>query len=379
VKILELCLSPDLGGLELYMYRCARELSRSHEVLSVVAADGRLPGYLNRDGLALEQLQRGNKALPLRTARRLAGIIDREGVDLLHVHWGKDLALAALAKRFSRRKPKLVYTRQMQITRPKRDFYHNFLFGQVDRIITITRALAEDMQRFLNPAYAERITPLYYGVPAPEQALSADERAALRAEMGVAGGMFLVGLFGRIKHYKGQHLLVEAVTRARASGLNIGALIVGRAMEEEYLADLKHQVRERGLEQAIVFKDFVDNPQALMRACDAVALTTIEETFGLVLVEAMRAGVAVVGSDKGGVPEIIDHGHTGLLFKSGDAADLADQLGVMSQDPDLLARLALSGKAKADRLFDEASHFRELEKIISRTAMAQELISETAR
>lgn len=364
MKILELCLSPDLGGLELYMYRCARELSRDHEVLSVVAPQSRLLEYLSRDGLPCQEQERGNKGLPLLTARRLARIIDREAIDLLHVHWGKDLALAAFAKRFSRRKPKLVYTRQMQITRPKRDPYHNFVFGQVDRVITITRLLADDMRRFLNPAYADRITPLYYGVPAPEGELSSEERTELRANMGFNNEIFLVGLFGRIKHYKGQHLLVEAVARARASGLNIGALIVGRAMEEGYLAGLKRDVSERGLEQAIVFKDFVDNPQALMRACDAVALTTVEETFGLVLVEAMRAGVAVVGSDRGGVPEIIDHGDTGLLFKSGDAADLADRLGVISHDSDLCARLALGGKEKADRLFDEADHFRELESLL---------------
>lgn len=365
MNILELCLSPDLGGLELYMYRCARELGHTHKVLSVVAPDARLVEYLERDGLAFEQVQRGNKGLPLLAARRLARIIDENGIELLHVHWGKDLALAAFAKRFSRRKPKVVYTRQMQITRPKRDFYHNFLFGQVDRIITITNVLAEDMRRFLNPAYADRITPLYYGVPAPEEDMDAGEREGLRGELGFGNETFLVGLFGRIKKYKGQHLLVEAVARARAEGLNVGALIVGRAMEEEYLAGLKRDVVERGLERSIIFKDFVDDPQALMRACDLVALTTVEETFGLVLVEAMRAGVAVVGSDRGGVPEIIEHGETGLLFRSGDADNLADQLSVLSRDRDLLARLALAGKAKADRMFDETSHFRALDGLLS--------------
>ena len=365
MKILELCLSPDLGGLELYAYRCAATLGERHESLSVIAEGALLQPRLEREGLAYRPLKASFRPLPLFAARRLARIIDAEGIDILHMHWGKDLALAALAKRLSRRKPKLVYTRQMQITRPKRDVYHDFLYRQLDLVITITKALAEDMRRFLNPALAERIVPLYYGVAAPKQDIDAQARARLRAEHGIGESTFLIGLFGRIKHYKGQHLLVETMERAVAEGLDVAALIVGRAMEPAYLADLKRRCAEGPLAQRVHFLDFVDEPQALMQACDAIALTTVEETFGLVLVEAMRAGVAVIGSDRGGVPEIIDHGETGLLFRSGDAEDLLTQIRRLAMAPELCRRLAVAGREKADRMFDEALHFPRLEALFA--------------
>ncbi len=360
MKIIELCLSPDLGGLELYMYRCCRELGKSAEVIPLVNAEGRLHERLQREGMNPLAFSRRSRALPLLAARRLARLIDKEGVDILHLHWTKDIPLAAFAKAFSRRKPMLVSTRQMQITRPKKDPYHDFLYRQLDLNITITEALAKDMRTFLNPAYAERVVPLYYGVAPPQTFLEEAARRVLRSELGVDEETFLVGLIGRIKHYKGQHLLVEAIGKALDDGEDVAALIVGHAMEQEYLDGLKRQVAENGWQQRIVFRDFVEQPQRLMQACDAVVLTTVEETFGLVLVEAMRAGVAVVGSDRGGVPEIIDHEETGLLFRSTDAEDLYRQLQRLWQDRTFCAQLAASGKEKADKVFDEEKHFAML-------------------
>ncbi len=365
MKILELCLSPDLGGLELYMYRCCRELGKNAEVIPVVNAEGRLYKRLQDEGLQPRTLERKNRSLPLFAARHLARLIDAEQVDIVHIHWTKDIPLAALAKVFSRCKPMLVSTRQMQITRPKRDFYHEFLYSQIDLNITITKALADDMRGFLNPAYADRVVPLYYGVAPPREFLDTDARHTLRTELGIGDSTFLVGLFGRIKHYKGQHLLVEAIGRALENGEDVAALIVGHAMEDDYLADLKRQVQENGWQERILFRDFVEQPQRLMQACDAIALTTVEETFGLVLVEAMRAGVAVIGSDRGGVPEIIDHEKTGLMFRSTDADDLYTQLHRLWQDRAFCTDLAVAGKEKADRLFDEVEHFSSLSQLLT--------------
>ncbi len=370
MKVLELCLSPDLGGLELYMYRCVTSLQQGDEVVAVVAPHSRLEQRLQVDGITPYLLNWRNKALPLLAARRLAAIIDREAVDVVHMHWGKDMALAAFAKRFSRRKPRLVSTRQMQITRPKRDFYHNFIYRQVDLNITITRSLAEAMRDFLPPSCRERVTPLYYGVAAPQDFIDSEQRDAMRAEMGVSQQTFLVGLIGRVKRYKGQHLLVEAVERLLAEDEDVAAVIVGHAMEEGYLRDLKQRVKQQKLEQRIIFRDFTDNVQQLMQACDTVVLTTVEETFGLVLVEAMRAGVAVVGSNRGGVPEIIDHGTTGLLFESGSSESLYQQLRRYYDEPSLRVSLAQAGKCFADEQFDEQHHFPALRGLLQQVVSA---------
>jgi glycosyltransferase involved in cell wall biosynthesis len=359
MKVLQLCLSPDLGGLELYMLRSARALrARGHSVVGAIAPHGRLAAYFVEEGFDVVQPRPALRIAPLLAAWRLARFIDREGIDLIHMHWGKDLPLAALAKRLSTRRPALVYTRQMSITRPKRDRWHRFQYAQVDRLLAITERLARDLRDFLPAPAAERITTLYYGVGEPE-AVDDATRGRVRAELGVGPETFLVGLFGRIKHYKGQHLLVEALARANVDGVAMAGLIVGRSMEEGYLAALKRRATDEAL--PVQFRDFVREPQRLMAACDCVVLTTVEETFGLVLAEAMRAGVAVVGSDRGGVPEIIDHERTGLLFRSTDGEDLYRQLRRLAEDRSLCARLAVAGREEARREFDEGRHFDRLE------------------
>ncbi|HEX9802566.1 MAG TPA: glycosyltransferase family 4 protein [Gammaproteobacteria bacterium] len=372
MKILELCLSPDLGGLELYALRSARALQAGDdEVLTVCARQGRLHGKLAEEGLDHVPFRNGWRPFPLLAARRLAALIDRQGIEVIHLHWGKDLPLAVLAKRLSRRRPALVYTRQMQLTRAKRDPYHRFLYGSMDTMLTITEQLADAARRHLPAEDAAKVRCLYYGVAAPGEILAPEQRKQLRVEAGLPAEGFVVGLFGRMEPYKGQTLMLEALASARAAGETIHALLVGHEMEPGYRAKLQQKAEELGIAERVVFQGFVENPQRWMQLCDVLALTTIEETFGLVLVEAMRAGVAVLGSDRGGVPEIIRHGANGLLFRSGDAADLYAQLGRYYREPELRARLAAAGKADADQRFNEQTHFVELRRQLAEAAKSE--------
>jgi L-malate glycosyltransferase len=92
-----------------------------------------------------------------------------------------------------------------------------------------------------------------------------------------------------------------------------------------------------------------------------VALTSYEETFGLVLPEAMRAGIAVIGSHAGGVPEIINHEKTGLLFEPRNASSLCQQICNLYSHPQLKHTLAMAGKNMADSIFNQDEHFIKLE------------------
>ncbi len=360
MNILELCLSPALGGLELYPFRSSQFLSKTDTVVAMIHPKGRLKSVFEKAGLPFITETACFRPLPLAAARRVAAVIDRTAIDAVHVHWGKDFPLAALSKWFSRRKPRLIYTRQMKITRSKNDLYHTFLYGQMDQMLTITDKLADEAKEFLNPRDAQKVSRLYYGVEVPRRILSRTERIEMRRSLGIDETVFLAGLFGRIEEEKGQYLLVDAIGSAKVADRAISGLIVGHAMREDHLMELKRRVEERGIQQRIAFQSFVDQPQDWMQICDCVVLATHEETFGLVLAEAMRAGIAVIGSNRGGVPEIITHEKTGLMFRSGDSEDLYRCLRRLEEDPGFRARLAAAGKEKADRFFDPDAHYRIL-------------------
>jgi glycosyltransferase involved in cell wall biosynthesis len=136
-------------------------------------------------------------------------------------------------------------------------------------------------------------------------------------------------------------------------------------MDKAYFAGIKSQVTRLGLQNRITFYGSHPNATDIMPALDIVVLATKMETFGLVLIEAMRSGVAVVGSNAGGVPEIIEDGVTGLLFEPGDAYDLAVQLRKYIADRNFRNRVAVAGKTRADQRFSLERHYGDLKRILN--------------
>ncbi len=359
MKILELCLSDGHGGLELYVDRAVRYFHTLHQpCLAVVAPGTLLARRLGEAGMAYATLKRPPRLLPHLAARWLARLMEREGIDVMHIHWGKDLYLAVLAKRLCRRSVKLIYSRQMALTRAKKDFYHRRLYRQVDRYVVISQRLFDEAARFL-PLARERLYLLYYGVKAPPGRVAAHCEGFLQ-QAGLDAAGFRIGLFGRIEHGKGQHVLVEALAELVRQGEDVAAVLVGHIMDQAYFDALMASVQVLGLEGRVHYFGFHEDPPAVMACLDAVVLATYAETFGLVLIEAMRAGTAVLGTDAGGVPEIIKNDRTGLLFAPGDSSALASGLRRLVRDPVLRERLAEAGRTDANARFDEAQHFQAL-------------------
>ena len=366
MNVLELCLSAGLGGLELYVFRSSEALANSqlnkNTVIAVLRKNSKLDKYYkDHSSFNIKYIQHFFSPLPLLNARKLATIIDNNNIDVIHMHWGKDLPLAAFAKAFSKRKPALVYTRQMMITRAKNDFYHNFLYQKLDLMLTITKELEGLCKKFI-PLFADKITTLYYGVKQPKEMLDETSIQQQRENIGFSKNDFIAGLIGRLEESKGQHLLIDVIHIAKQNGHDIRALIVGHEMTPGYRDKLKKQASELGVLDNIIFQDFTSEPQQLMQLCDCVILASGQETFGLVLPEAMRAGVAVIGSNSGGVPEIIEHEKTGLLFQTKDADSLYKAVATLYQSPGFTAKLAVTGKTKADKTFNTVTHFTMLEK-----------------
>lgn len=359
MNVAELCLSPDLGGLELYVVRVARWCERLNaRYLVVVAPGGKLDSILRDEGLPHRYLKVAVPWLPLLAARRLAQWIDAEGLDVIHVHWGKDLNLAVLARKLAKRSVRIIYTRQMAITRPKHDWYHRALYRHVDLFLPITRRLQEEARRFL-PLPPERIQALYHGVAAPPSPPPV-RCVELRARAGIPPGRFVIGLFGRIEPAKGQQVLIDAMALLTQRGCDVHLALFGQPMRPGHLEDVLAKIRQLGLGERVHYYGFHPQPQEIMGCFDCVVLTTYNETFGLVLIEAMRAGVAVIGTDAGGVPEIIENGVTGLLVPPGEPIALAAAIERLVRDPALRRSLATGGKASADARFDEERHFAEL-------------------
>lgn len=358
MRILEVCMSRGFGGLELYALKVAKFLNDNNYKCYVIARENSFMfNKLHDENIPSKTFSSVFHLLPLISAFKLAKYIDSNEIDILHMHWGKDLLFVVLAKVFCKRKVKLIYTRQMSLTRQKDDIYHRFLYKNVDAYLVITKALYDDAIKYL-PIKRENIHLLYYGVPAANGSKEICDNYI--HESGLDKNIFRLAIFGRVEKGKGQHLVVEAVKNLKKQGKAVQVAIIGHIMDETYFQDLKESIKKYNLESNVLYLGFHDNPTSIMPCFDVVILATKCETFGLVLPEAMRAGVAVVGSNCGGVPEIIEHEKTGLLFETENVEDLTFQLSKLVNDKDFCSRLASAGKIDADERFSEEKHFNKL-------------------
>ena len=358
MKILEVCMSSGFGGLELYVLKVANFLSENNFQSKVLTKrNSFLYNKLSDNKISSHSFTSVFYHFPLFSAIKLSRYIDKNNIDILHIHWGNDLFLAVMAKVFSFRKVKLIYTRQMSLTRSKNDIYHRFLYKNVDAYLVITKTLYDDAIKYL-PIKKENVHLLYYGVPAADG--NKDICEQYLQESGLDNHIFRLAIFGRIEKGKGQHLVVEAAKNLKQQGKDIQVGIIGHIMDKAYFENLNVDIKKHNLESNVFYLGFHNQPTSIMPCFDAVVLATKCETFGLVLPEAMRAGVAVIGSNCGGVPEIIKHEKTGLLFESENVTDLTAQLSKLVDDKEFCNRLAVAGKKDADERFSEEKHFEKL-------------------
>lgn len=366
MNILVLCLSPGKGGLELYVQRELFWLSNAGYNCYAAVSDGSI--FLNNHNESNPVqyvINRTFRYFPLLAARKIARIIKKHEIDVLHMHWAKDLNLAVMAKRLAARNVKLVYTRHMGITRNKNDFYHTFLYKEVNKLIVGTKLLHDEACQYL-PLNENSIEQLYIGVP--NTPVDQGKYNAIIESSEIRDREFKVGLFGRVEKGKGQEVLVHAVENLIEKGHDVGAAIIGHIMDDEYFLKLKYYIKTRKLNNNVQFFEYMEKPNSIMACFDVIILTTYCETFGLVLVEAMMAGVPVIGTNAGGVPEIIENGVSGILFQPGNSLELAEAMEKLIVDVSYRTRLATAGKERADSLFSEEAHFHKLESILSMEA-----------
>jgi glycosyltransferase involved in cell wall biosynthesis len=150
---------------------------------------------------------------------------------------------------------------------------------------------------------------------------------------------------------KGIRFLLEAAAALKPQFPDLKIVLAGDGFERPELVRL---AAELGIASDVTFLGWVPNadlPQ-YYRAAAVSVIPSLEEGFGIPAAEAMGCEVAVVASDAGGLPEVVENGVTGLVVPRGDAVALAQAIGSLLADPQRRRRMGQAGRARALRLFD---------------------------
>ena len=248
----------------------------------------------------------------------------------------------------------------MKVPYQKKTFYHKFLYKHIDLLLVITDKLKEEAYSNI-PIDNDKVIKLTYGINKPKLNIKIDKSSFIENN-NIDPKIFSIGIFSRVEEQKGQHLVLDAMNM---SSNEMQVCIIGHVMSNQYKEELLIRAKIYHSTKYLKFIKFVDSPMSYMPFFDLVILPTYEETFGLVAAEAMIMGVPVIGSDAGGVPEIIVHGNNGLLFETKNMNDLSKKIDMIIENKTLTNNLVSNAHEYAHKEFDYDKHFDRLEKVFN--------------
>jgi glycosyltransferase involved in cell wall biosynthesis len=171
---------------------------------------------------------------------------------------------------------------------------------------------------------------------------------------------------GSLTPGKGVHVLVEAFEALASHHAGLHLTIVGAAVNRDYAARLRARVRDSRLSDRVTFLGAVSQDELARRmACaDVLVLPTLTEGLGRVVLEGMACGTIVIGSNVGGVPDLIRDQETGLLVSPGDANDLADRIDWVLRHQETARAIATAGRAFALQFFSTGKYVDAFTKLL---------------
>jgi glycosyltransferase involved in cell wall biosynthesis len=164
-----------------------------------------------------------------------------------------------------------------------------------------------------------------------------------------------VGIVGRVSRQKAQDVLVRAARRVLDRRPDATFVVAGGTQEPAFETDVRSLAGTLGIADRVRFTGHVDDVPALFGALDVLAAPSRWEGYGLVLAEAMAAGVPIVARDLGAIREVTGDGAAAILVAPDDPGALADAVLDVLESPSRATRLAERGRAVARRWSWDAS------------------------
>ncbi|MBS3762565.1 MAG: glycosyltransferase family 4 protein, partial [Planctomycetes bacterium] len=332
----------------------------------ISGTDGRAEGILAEARNSRQEIQWEpdlcRRLHPLMDVSALAGLVKRiraEKPDIVHTHTSKAGFLGRLAARIAG-VPGVLHTPHGHIYAsrsnirgvPDRGPLKNLLLASerfvgrwTDVLTTLSEAeRRESIELGLSTKANTRV--VHNGVP--KDFAAGCERQEVRREFGVSDSAPVVISVGRLSPVKGHKYFVEAASRVLKKVPEAHFWLVGDGPERDTIL---RQARQLQLGENFVLTGRRDDVPALLSAADISVVPSLYEGFGLVAVEAMAAGLPVVGSRVGGLAEVISDGKTGLLVEPKSSAHLAQAIIKLLSSKELRKQFGQAGRQRHLRCF----------------------------
>ena len=193
------------------------------------------------------------------------------------------------------------------------------------------------------------------------ETLQTMQAGEIRRAMNIEG-LLVFSIIGRLSPEKGHEILFRALQIVHTGRKNFVLLVVGAGCLEVSLRSL---ARELNIEHLIQWCGSVGQNDVLrfLKVTDIAIVPSLYEGFGLAAAEAMAAGVPVIASSTGGLPEVVEHGSSGLLVPPGDAEALARAIISLSENEKMRRLYAIAARDRAEQLFSIERYERSIQRV----------------
>ncbi|KAF0818783.1 MULTISPECIES: N-acetyl-alpha-D-glucosaminyl L-malate synthase BshA [unclassified Cytobacillus] len=282
-------------------------------------------------------------------ASKMAEVIKREGLDLLHVHYAIPHAVCAiLAKQMSGTDIKIVTTLHgTDITvlgyDPSLTDAIRFGIEKSDGVTAVSKALISQTYDLIKPD--KSISAVYNFID--ERIYRKTDSHYLKEEYGINPGEKVIIHVSNFRGVKRVPDVVKAFAKI-SEKVPSKLLLVGDGPEMSVICRL---VNDLQLKDKVLFLGKQDNVEELYSISDLMLLLSEKESFGLVALEAMACGVPCIGTDVGGIPEVISDGETGYICTMGDITDISRKAAKLLTDEKLLKKFSSQSISLAKERF----------------------------
>ena len=306
MRVLEIEYSKGWGGQEKRTIRLINNLSDEFEVFFVAQPDSEIVKHKNEIKAKIIPLKMGQIYNPI-TILKLIWIVKKYKIDIISTHSGKDAWLGAIVGKIT--SIPVVRTRHLltKINSPKS---YN--------LSTITVAVSKSVENYLKNMGVKNTTTIYTGIDT--NLYKPNNLKKLHKEYNISDDTIIIGIVAVLRAAKRHKDLIEAISQIDK---DIKLIIVGDGPQWNNLQNL---IKEKHLENKIIMTGQRDDVAEILSDFDIFVLPSREEALGTSLLEASSAGVAVIGSDVGGIPECINENKNGLLFEPKNVEDLKNKL-----------------------------------------------------
>ena len=277
----------------------------------------------------------------LRASLALARALRRNRVDLVHCSDLLAAYYAGIAGRVAGL-PIISHIRGRFDTISRRD--RSFLWP-VRKFIFVSR---NTWEHFGHRVPLSRGVVVYDGIDVPEETGALADSESVRRELDLPTTAPLIGMFARVAPPKDYATLARAAARVLPLAPSARFLVVGDYTSTEvhrrYYEDVRRVLDECGVAGSFIFTGYRSDVARFLNAVDVFVLSSHWEGLPLVILEAMARGRPVIATGVDGIPEVVHHGETGLLFPREDHSELAAHILAVLRDRALASRLGASGR-----------------------------------